>query len=245
MTLLPCRCAVSRQYRAGDRYCALSGRMLCVVLVCLGTIALGFAEAAARDETMLVVSAPSGKFILEEVAATLLGAPGVAAISKYLVMRTGKYDVIGMEPGTRGLVLAKNSLIGVKIRLGRWFEVWEDHAAVIGRVYREDFGEGPPEHGMKHGYTVGATIRLGERKIPVRVIGVYDPPHPNAASKIFVPLIKAQQWFDKLGVISYAVVFLSETTTPEETANSLRQKLPPYASVIIFSRQETSAAPPR
>lgn len=243
MRLLPCRCAVSSRYLVGYRYCALSGGILCVVLFCLGAIALGFAEAAAGDEAMLVVSAPSGKFIPEEVAATLLGAPGIATISKYLVLRIGKYDVIGMEPGTRGLVLAKNSLIGVKIRLGRWFEVWEDHAAVIGRVYQEDFGEGPPEHGMKHGYTVGATIRLGERKIPVRVIGVYEPPHPNAASKIFVPLIKAQQWFDKLGSISYAVVLLSGTTPPEETVRALRKRLPPHVSVITFSRPEARVPP--
>lgn len=238
---LPYRCAASGRSLADHTYCTLSGRILCVVLFCVGTIALGSAGPAAGDDAMLVVSPPSGRFIPEEVAATLLGTPGVATISKYLVMRIGKYDVIGMEPGTRGLVLAKNSLIGVKIRLGRWFEVWEDHAAVIGRVYQEDFGEGPPGHGMKHGYTVGATIRLGERKIPVRVIGVYEPLHPNAASKIFVPLIKAQQWFDKLGSISYAVVSLSGTTPPEEAVRALRKRLPPHVSAITFSRPEARA----
>ncbi len=241
MRLLSCRCAVSRRYRAGRGHCALSGGILCVVLFCVGAIAPGVAEAVAGDEAMLVVSAPSGRFIPEEAAASLVGAPGVATISKYLVIRIGKYDVIGMEPGTRGLVLARSALIGVKIRVGRWFEVWEDHAAVIGRVYQEDFGEGPPKHGMKHGYTVGATIRLGERKIPVRVIGVYESPHPNAASKIFVPLIKAQQWFDKLGSISYAVVSLSGPNSSEETVRTLRTRLPQHASIITFSRPESRA----
>ena len=217
---------------------------MCAVLLCLGAVVPGFADAVTGTDDVLVVSAPTGKFIPEELAVTLQKAPGVATIAKYLVVRIGKYDVIGMEPGARGLVLAKNSLVGVKIRLGRWFEVWEDHAAVVGRVYREDFGEGPPEHGMKHAYSVGATIRLarlGDRKIPVRVVGLYDPSHPAAAAKIFVPLIKAQQWFDKLGTISYVVVSLSGTTPTEETIHTVRKHVPPHASVTIFSRPESKA----
>lgn len=239
---LPSRSAVSDLYNLGHVRLASSGQILCVVLVCLGVVTPCFAEAVSGDETVLVVSVPNRGFLSEEIALTLQGAPGVSAISKYLVMRVGKYEVIGMEPATRGLILAKGALIGVKIRLGRWFEVWEDHAAVIGRVYLEDFGEGPPEHGMKHAYTVGATIRLGERKIPVRVVGVYEPSHPDAASKIFVPLIKVQQWFDKLGTISYAVVSLSGTTMTQETVRTMRMKLPPHASVITFSRPEARPA---
>ncbi|MFQ5893024.1 MAG: ABC transporter permease [Nitrospinota bacterium] len=164
-------------------------------------------------------------FLEAKLADALRSIPGVSKVERYLYIRTTPHDVIGVEPGAPGRIVHGKKLLPIEMGAGRWFKEGDRNAAVVGKVFREDYlGAMFGMAMMKHYFAVGASFKLKGYGRRLRVIGKFAAKPDEAAEKIFLPLETAQKAFGKRGQGTHFFLTVDKAAR-EKVQSAVRERL--------------------
>ncbi|MFQ5895973.1 MAG: ABC transporter permease [Nitrospinota bacterium] len=165
-------------------------------------------------------------FLDAKLAEALRSIPGVSKVERYLYIRTKPHDVIGVEPGAPGRIVYGKKLLPVEMGAGRWFKKGDRNAAVVGKVFREDYGyRGMFSMAMmKHYFEVGTSFKLKGYGRRIRVIGKFAAKPDEAAERIFLPLETTQEAFGKQGQVTHLFLTVGEAAL-ERVRSAIRERL--------------------
>lgn len=182
----------------------------------------GVVEAAGLIE----VRASGGEFLSEGVVEQVKAISGVAGVERYLYLTAQPHDVIGIEPGAPARIVTRDgALLTAQIEVGRGFKEGERNVALMGRVYREDYGFKGVMAGMVHPFEVGASFTFPGSTERIRVVGTFTVDPEAEAKRVFLPLATAQRLFGKAGKLTHLFIEVDRPENAEQVADALRKAL--------------------
>ena len=183
------------------------------------------APAVARAG-LLEVWPKGAEFLSEALVEQVKAIPGVAKVERYLYVKARPHPVIGVEAGSPlRIITGEGKLITPKLEAGRPFEAGDERVAIVGKVYREDYGLGDGMMAMmKHPFEVGSSFTFPGTRERIRVVGKFAE-----AAAVFLPLTTAQRLFDMKGKTSYLFVHADDA---EGVAREIRRGLGDSVEVV-------------
>lgn len=181
--------------------------VLVVLAAVLGVAGVG--EAAGLIE----VRAKGGEFLSEGVVEQVKALAGVARVERYLYLTAQPHDVIGIEPGAPlRIVNRKGNLLMATVEMGRGFKDADKNVAIMGMVYREDYGFKGVMAGMVHPFEVGASFSFPGSTERIRVVGTFSVDPEAEAKRVFLPLSTARRLFETAEKLTHLFI---EVDRPE------------------------------
>ena len=203
------------------------------VFSCL--IPFGASAAWAQGTPIVEVrAAKSGGFLSEKLADQIRSIEGVKGVEKYILKRTDPHPIIGMEPGAPLRLLEGGKFLSPEKGVGRWFRPGDRYAAIVGNVYKEDYGMRMSGMAMmRHRFEVGSSFRLPGAKRRVRVVGKFAVEPASAAKKIVLPLFTVQEIFSLEGKVTHFFVTLESPDLARKVSEAIRSSLGEGARVRV------------
>jgi hypothetical protein len=164
----------------------------------------------------------------ENLADKIRSIEGVKGVEKYILKQADPHSVIGLEPGAPLRVLEGGKLLLAEKGAGRWLRPKDRYAAIVGNVYKEDYGfRGTMSGmaGMRHRFEVGSSFRLPGAKRRVRVVGKFAVDSSSAAKKIVLPLSTVQKIFKLEGRVTHFFVTLKSSGGAQKVSAAIQSSL--------------------
>ena len=202
-----------------------------ILILLVATFGLaGPFEAAAG---LLEVRAKGAEFLPEGIVEQVKGIPHVVQIERYLHVKAQPHDVIGIEPGAPPrIVTREGKLLTAEIDVGRGLKEGDKNVAIMGKVYREDYGFKAMGGMMQHPFEVGASFSFPGSNERVRVIGPFSVEPESESKRVFLPLSTAQRLFDKAGKLTHLFVGVDKAENAGQVADAIRKALAEVVEVI-------------
>ncbi len=187
-------------------------------------ISFGASVAWSQAGTIVEVrSAKSGGLLSEKLADQIRSIEGVKGVEKYILKRADPHPVIGLEPGAPLRVLEGGKFLSPEKGAGRWLRPGDRYAAIVGNVYKEDYGMRMSGMAMmRHRFEVGSSFRLPGAKRRVRVVGKFAVEPASAAKKIILPLSAVQEIFSLEGKVTHFFVTLKSPGLARKVSEAIR-----------------------
>ncbi|MBI4611084.1 MAG: hypothetical protein HY726_19015 [Candidatus Rokubacteria bacterium] len=189
----------------------------------------GSVEAASLVE----VRAKGGDSLPEGVVEQVKAIPHVVKLERYLYVKAEPHDVIGIEAGAPlRIVTEERKLLTAHIEAGRSFKEGAKNAAIMGKVYREDYGFKGMGMVHAHPFEVGASFSFPGSKERIRVIGTFTVDPESQAKRVFLPLSTAQRLFDKAGKLTHLFITLDKAENTPQVVETLTKALGEGAEIL-------------
>lgn len=175
------------------------------------------AASHSTGAALIEVRAADGETLPESLAERIRAIPGVSRVEKYLLVRGGQNDTVGVEPGAAlRIFTADGDLIEGKAEFGRALQA-TDAGKNVALVNRATYAA-QAMTSMVHYLGVGQTFTL--RGSRFRVVGEVSAP---TRGNILLPLDTAQRLYDKKGLLTHLFVQVPEAERADEVAKTLKE----------------------
>ncbi len=202
-----------------------------ILMILVATLSVaGPTEAAG----LLEVRAKGAEFLSEGIVEQVRAIPHVVQIERYLYLKAQPHDVIGIELGVPARIVTREGrLLTAEIEMGRGFKEGDRNVAIVGKVYREDYGfRGMGGMVHMHPFEVGASFTFPDSKDRIRVIGVFSVDPESEAERVFLPLSTAQRLFGKVGKLTHLFVRVEKAENAGQVAEAIKKALGEAVEVL-------------
>lgn len=191
----------------------------------------GLVQAASLIE----LRAKGAEFLYEAVVEQVKVIPYVVKVERYLYVQAQPHDVIGIEAGASLRIVTKDGkLLTATIETGRGFREGDKNVALMGKVYREDYGFRGMGMVHAHPFEVGASFFFPGSRGRIRVVGAFTVDPESEAKRVVLPLATAQRLFDKPGRLTHLFIEVDKAENTEQAIEVIRKAL--GEAVEILSR---------